>query len=55
MEPRLRSRMEDVSRCAMIENYAPSYRAARPADPLAQFAKAHVARRKDRQWRMHNA
>jgi DNA replication protein DnaC len=26
MEPRLRSRMEDVSRCAMIENFAPSYR-----------------------------
>lgn len=33
MEPRLRSRMEDVSRCAMIENFAPSYRgtARRPS------------------------
>ncbi len=33
MEPRLRSRMEDVSRCTMVEDFAPSYRGTpqRPA------------------------
>jgi DNA replication protein DnaC len=35
MEPRLRSRMEDVSRCAMIENFAPSYRGVSRRQPRA--------------------
>lgn len=32
MEPRLRSRMEDLSRCTIVEDFAPSYRGGRRAN-----------------------
>ncbi len=46
MEPRLRSRMEDVSRCAMIENFAPSYRGTTRRQPRAARESKRGARKR---------